>query len=136
MGPIVPSPVFPGFVQSLKIIKFFSTSLAATTLDIGVYALLIHSLEPYLANMVSASLGMLANFLMQWFWVFRATRKWYVSFILSAIFSVGGIFLGSFLVYILTTSTPLERVPMVAKLVTVIFIFFYNYLTKKFSFGD
>nr|WP_321465026.1 GtrA family protein [uncultured Desulfobulbus sp.] len=121
---------------SLKIIKFFSTSALATTLDMGVYVLLLHWLDPYLANMVSASLGMIANFLLQSFWVFRATRKWYVSFVLSAIFSVIGIFLGSLLVYILTTKTIFSQVPIVAKCVVIVVIFFYNYLTKKFSFGD
>ncbi|MBM9613258.1 GtrA family protein [Desulfobulbus rhabdoformis] len=120
----------------MKIIKFFSTSVVATALDMGVYTLLLGTLEPYCANMFSASLGMVANFVMQWFWVFRATRRWYVSFVFSAIFSVIGVFLSSLLVFLLTTKTLLEDAPLVAKCLVVVVIFFYNFLTKKFSFGD
>jgi len=102
----------------------------------GVYALLLGALEPHFANMISASLGMIANFVMQWFWVFRVTRRWYVSFLFSAAFSAIGVFLSSFLVYLLTTKTPLQAAPFIAKCVVVVAIFFYNFLTKKFSFGD
>lgn len=102
----------------------------------GIYAILVRWSAPYLANIISASVGMVANFTMQWLYVFRATRTWYASFIFSMIFSVIGIFIGSSLVYFLTTETLLSSYPMYAKCITVAFVFFYNFFTKKFSFGD
>lgn len=102
----------------------------------GVYAFLVQYIAPFLVNIISASLGMVANFVMQWFWVFRASRSWYVSFALSISFSLLGIILGTILVYFLTTKTLLAEFPVVAKCIAVIVVFFYNFLTKKFSFGD
>ncbi len=122
--------------NNLKLIRFFGTSLIATTIDFCLYVLLLSSLSPTLAHIVSATSGMVVNFILQRRWVFNPTRSMGVSFLLSALFSLGGVFLGAILVYFFTQATLLKDFEIIAKLITIAIVFVYNYLTKKIAFGD
>ncbi len=121
---------------ALKIVKFFTSSLLATAVDFLLYALLISALAPAGAHLLSASVGMLINYVLQLRWVFRPSRGVVTSFLLSLLFSLGGIALGTLIIYALTTWTPLAAFPLPAKIITTGLVFTYNYLTKKIAFGD
>lgn len=120
----------------MKIVKFFSTSLVATLVDFALYTALLSILMPVTSHFISASSGMVVNFILQRKWVFKATRDVKTSFILSLIFSMGGILLGGLIIFGLTTFVFFIYNPLIAKIIAIGIIFFYNYITKKIAFGD
>jgi putative flippase GtrA len=79
---------------------------------------------------------MVVNFILQRKWVFNAKRGLKTSFILSILFSMGGIFLGGLLIYLLMYFSFFATHPLVAKIVAIGILFFYNFVTKKIAFGD
>jgi putative flippase GtrA len=119
----------------MKIVKFFGTSIIATALDFTLYAVLIRLLSPTVANLISASVGLLTNFCLQRSFVFNPSNRWYTSLVLSILFSVVGLGIGTGLIYIMTNFTILSRQPLLAKVISTAVIFFYNYFTKKVAFG-
>jgi len=120
----------------LKIVKFFSTSLVATAVDFLIYILLVGILTPVVSHFISATCGMIVNFILQRKWVFNATRGLKTSFLLSLIFSIGGILLGGFIIYLLVMLDFFEQNPIFAKILVIGIVFVYNYQTKKIAFGD
>ncbi len=119
----------------MRIFKFLGTSIIATGLDFLLYTCLILVLSPTISNLISASAGLIANFILQKNYVFNPSNTIWKSFVLSVIFSIGGLGLGTGLIYILTNFTELQTFPVVAKICTTGVIFFYNYFTKKIAFG-
>jgi putative flippase GtrA len=120
----------------LKIIKFFTSSIIVTIIDFCIYTALIQVVTATVANSISASCGMVCNFIFQRNWIFNASRSLATSFFLSLLFSCGGVALGTFLIYIMTNHTGLASSPVVAKIVSTGIVFSYNYYTKKVAFGD
>lgn len=110
--------------------------MVATAVDFCLYALLVIHLAPVTAHLISASTGMVVNFVLQRRWVFTPTRGLGASLVYSLGFSLGGIGLGAVIIYGLTAWTMLGQLPLAAKVVTIGFVFIYNYLTKKIAFGD
>ncbi len=119
----------------MKIFKFFGTSVIATGIDFLLYTGLVQLLSPTVSNLISASAGLITNFFLQKKYVFNPSNTLYTSFILSLIFSLCGLGLGTGIIYILTSYTGLSELPIVAKMITTGIIFFYNYFTKKIAFG-
>ena len=122
--------------QILKIVKFLTTSVVATGVDFLLYSLLLLMLSPVISHFCSASVGMVVNFVLQRNFVFNVTRGMKTSFALSLLFSIGGIFLGGGIIYLLTKFAFFIAYPLLAKLVAMGVVFFYNYETKKIAFGD
>ncbi|MBC2709906.1 MAG: GtrA family protein [Desulfosarcina sp.] len=120
----------------MKIFKFFTSSVVGTSVDFLFFILLCKIIYPPSANIISAGIGMVTNYILQRRFVFNAKRSVKVSFILSLIFSICGILLGSLLIYLLIQADFFKQQPVIAKIITTIIIFFYNYQTKKFAFGD
>ena len=120
----------------MKIAKFFGSSVIATGTDFILYTALIQVICPTAANAVSASAGMIVNFTLQYIFVFNPTNPLVKSFLLSALFSLMGVVFGTTLIYVFTNMTFLEQMPIFAKVITTGVIFFYNYFTRKFAFGD
>lgn len=81
-------------------------------------------------------MGMVVNFVLQRRFVFNVTRGLKISFILSLLFSIGGIFLGAGIIYLLTELAFFIAYPLIAKIIAMGVVFFYNYETKKIAFGD
>lgn len=108
----------------------------ATGVDFVLYSLLLFILSPINAHFCSASTGMVVNFILQRKFVFNVTRGVKTSFALSLLFSIGGIFLGGGIIYLLTQLAFFTTYPIVAKIVAMGVVFFYNYETKKIAFGD
>lgn len=119
----------------MKIVKFFGTSVIATSIDFLLYTGLIHVLSPTVSNLISATAGLLTNFFLQKRYVFNPHNTWYTSLVLSTLFSVLGLAIGTGLIYIMTDFTILSTQPLVAKVISTGIIFFYNYFTKKIAFG-
>ena len=120
----------------MKIVKFFGSSVIATSVDFLLYLALITVISPTPAHAISAATGMVINFTLQYTFVFTPTNTLRKSIALSLCFAGLGVLLGTAIIYLLTHHTPLAGFPVAAKVVTVGLIFFYNYVTRKFSFGD
>lgn len=119
----------------MKIVKFFGTSVIATALDFTLYTLLIRLLSPTVSNLISATAGLLTNFYLQRNYVFNPSKRWYTSLVLSVLFSLIGLGIGTGLIYLMTNFTMLSEQPLIAKVISTATIFFYNYFTKKVAFG-
>ena len=119
----------------MRIFRFFTTSVIATGIDFILYITLVQFISPTVSNIISASAGLVTNFYLQKNYVFNPSNSAFTSFSLSLLFSVGGLVLGTFIIYLLTTHTSLSQLPVVAKIITTAIIFFYNYFTKKIAFG-
>jgi len=120
----------------MKIVKFFGTSVIATSVDFLLYIALIELFTPTVSNAMSAGAGMIVNFTLQYRFVFTPTNTLKKSILFSMAFACLGVGLGTGLIHVLTRWTPLVRLPVAAKVITTCVIFFYNYFTRKFSFGD
>lgn len=79
---------------------------------------------------------MIVNFLLQKRFVFNLKRGIKTSFVLSVLFSFGGIALGACIIYGLTQFSFFIHNPIVAKCIAIGIVFFYNFETKKIAFGD
>ncbi len=120
----------------MKIIKFLTTSILATGVDFLLYTGLLFIFTPVVAHFFSATTGMILNFILQRKFVFNVTRGLKSSFLLSLLFSVGGIFLGAGIIYFLMKLAFFAEHPLIAKMIAIGVVFFYNYETKKIAFGD
>ncbi|MBE0585395.1 MAG: GtrA family protein [Desulfofustis sp.] len=120
----------------MKIVKFFTSSVIATGVDFLLYLALINVISPTAAHALSAATGMVINFTLQYTFVFTPTNTLKKSIGLSLCFAGLGVLLGTAIIYLLTHHTPLADSPVTAKIITVGLIFFYNYVSRKFSFGD
>lgn len=120
----------------MKIVKFFGSSVIATGVDFLLYLGLIHIVSPTVAHAISAGTGMVINFILQYTYVFTPTNTLKKSIGLALCFASLGVLLGTGIIYLLTHYTMLETFPVAAKVITVGLIFFYNYFTRRFSFGD
>ncbi len=77
---------------------------------------------------------MLINFLLQKKYIFKLNRSIKSTFLLSFAVSIGGIFLSTTIIYLLTKITIFAATPMLAKIVATGIVFFYNFYLKRFVF--
>jgi len=119
-----------------RILRFLTTSAIATGIDFCIYVLFCLFYYPPVANLISHSIGMIVNYTLQRRYVFHTDRSISLSFMLSLVFSGGGVLLGTVLIYCLIQIEFFNVQPLFAKIVTIVMIFFYNYTTKKIAFGD
>ncbi len=116
-------------------IKFAATSAVATAADYFLYLVLeAYLMPPVHANLVSQSAGMVINFILQRKFVFMLKRKLYAAFLLSVLFSIIGIGLGTSLIYLLTRIIFFDSHQYITKAIVTGIIFFYNFYTKRFAF--
>ncbi len=125
------------FLKKLFLLKakFASSSLIATITDYGLYLTLVNNVfNPVISNLISAGTGMIVNFALQKTFVFQLNRKLSHAFLLSVGVSVGGILLGTFLIYLFNLNSFFNEHQYITKLLVTGFIFFYNFYLKRFSF--
>jgi putative flippase GtrA len=109
-------------------LQFGFASLLATGIDYTVFLLLIGlDFDAVKAHYVSASLGMLVNFLVQNQYVFLRERALLTTFLLSMTVSVIGIVLGGFLMGWIQQFPFWNAHLYLAKIVVTGLIFFYNF---------
>lgn len=122
-------------------LKFGMSSIVATLVDYGLFwGLVVFQggvFEEFWGNMLSASVGMLINFVLQKRFVFELKRNVYLVFVMSVLISLGGVVLGSTIIKLLVQHVEFfEAFKLVAKLVATGTIFFYNFYLKRFAFED
>ena len=115
--------------------KFASASLVATATDYVIYLLLVSSLlKPVPANVISYSIAMVINFLLQKKFVFLLQGSVFTTFILSFLVSIGGLLLSTVIVYGLTQNPFFWERQYVTKLIAIMIVFFYNFYLKRLVF--
>lgn len=118
-------------------IKFAITSSVATALDYGLYLMftLWFGINESISHAVSYSAGMVANFLLQRWFIFETNRKIGVVFSLSVTFSLIGWVLSQLIFNTLIFFFVFfSNHDLLAKIVVTATIFLYNFYTKRFSF--
>ena len=118
-----------------KILKYASFSGVATAVDFLLFRFLfIRFLEPFWADLSSASIGFLINFFFQRKYVFALRRDVKVTFLMSIGFSLIVMLIGSFLMDQLVTIGLFATYISLAKITVIGFKFILNYTSKKWVF--
>ncbi len=115
-------------------VKFGLTSTIATAVDHIIYLVLIMYLIESRAHFISYGIGMIINFLLQKRFVFMLKRRVYIAFIISILFSVLGLFAGTFLIHNFAKINFFSNHKYINKLAVTGIIFIYNFYTKRFAF--
>jgi len=115
--------------------KFAMTSAVATVVDYTLYMLLIWSdLRPVVANVISYSIAIIVNFLLQKRYIFTPQRKVSTVFVLAISVSIGGLLLSTGLIYLLNLQPFFADHQAITKLCVTGIVFFYNFYLKRFAF--
>jgi len=115
--------------------KFAMTSAVATTVDYSLYLLLIWSdFRPVVANIISYSIAIIVNFLLQKRFIFTPQRKISTVFILAISVSMGGLLLSTGLIYLLNLQPFFAENQAITKLCVTGIVFFYNFYLKRYAF--
>lgn len=116
--------------------KFATTGAVATSLDVGLFLLLVDmgGLPRVTANIISYSCSVIANFLLQKRFVFELRRPAWNAFLLSILVSVGGLILNTFFVWAFSQTPWIGVYPIVPKLLATGLVFFYNFYLKRYVF--
>jgi len=116
-------------------VKFALSGLVATSVDYGLYLLLVERVfPPVLSNIISYSCAVVINFLMQKRFVFQLKGTAKRAFLLSMGVSGIGLLLSTALVYGLTQIAFLDQRQYLLKLIATGVIFFYNFYMKRYAF--
>lgn len=124
-------------VQELGLMKakFALTGSVATIVDM----ILFYFLEKYMftaviANIISYSVGMVINFILQRRFIFDLQRKVSTAFIGSLLVSLGGLGLSTLIIYVLNQYAFFQTLPIAAKVIATGVVFFYNFYLKRYVF--
>ncbi|GJM34708.1 MAG: hypothetical protein DHS20C18_37090 [Saprospiraceae bacterium] len=111
------------------------TSSVATAVDYVLYLVLVRNwLAPVPANVISYSVGMVINFLLQKRFVFTLQRSVSKAFGLAILVSLGGMVLSTGIIYLLSRVDFFVDRQYLAKLSATGIVFFYNFYLKRFVF--
>jgi len=129
---LTPSKIFD--LLKLKL-QFGFASLLATGIDYTVFLVLVNiNIQAVTAHYISASIGMLVNFIVQNKYVFLRERALLNVFVLSMAVSIFGIVLGGFLMGWIQKFTFWNSHLYLAKLLVTGSVFFYNFYLKRYAF--
>ena len=121
--------------QQIKFLTFFATSLATLILDIGIYSILVFSnTNVFLANCVSSSIGVSANFLLSCRFVGKRspTHKQFLLFI--GYYALSIAFFSSLINLVVQQDLLTKEL---AKIASLPFSFLINYyMVTTFIFGE
>jgi putative flippase GtrA len=116
-------------------IRFAMTSSVATVIDYTLYLIAVSwFFTPVVSNILSFSIGIMVNFLLQKKFIFLLKRDVLQTFALSLSFSLIGLILSTVLIYILTQFLFFMKYQYITKLIVTGIIFFYNFYTKRYAF--
>ncbi|SRR6056297_47134 len=115
-------------------LRFAASSSVATIADYVLYLLLVTTLSPVVSNLISATTGMIINFVLQKRFIFQLKRRVYEAFGISLLTSIIGIGLGTLLIWFLNQYAFFENHQYVTKAIVTGLIFFYNFYMKRFAF--
>ena len=116
-------------------LRFAFTSVFITILDYFFYLFLFYFFfSPVVSNIISYSILMLLNFVLQKKFVFSLKGKLGEVFIKSISFSIVGLLLSTLLIAGLNKFDFFYDYQFLTKILVTGVIFFYNYYTKRFAF--
>jgi putative flippase GtrA len=118
------------------LVRFGACSFLATVIDFALYQMLHgrFGLTISVAHLISAGVGMLTNFFLQRFFVFRLGRQVWMAFALSIMVSLGGLGLGYLMMLGLESVAWFEHNKIVAKMIVTSLLFGYNLYLKRYAF--
>jgi len=125
------------YLKKLFLIKlrFAASGLVATGLDYALYMVLVtHFLEPVPANLISYTIAVVANFLMQKRFVFNLQGSASRAFLWSVAASAIGLLISTGIIYWLNLYPFFAERQYLTKILATGLIFFYNFYTKRFIF--
>ncbi len=115
--------------------KFALSSLVATSVNIGIYMVLVNKvLPPVPSEVIAYSIAVIINFILQKRFVFDLQRKLSHAFWLSMLVSLGGLLLSTGIIYSLNLLPFFQSKQLITKLCAVGIVFFYNFYLKRFVF--
>ena len=115
--------------------KFALSSLVATSVNIGLYMLLVNKvLPPVPSEVIAYSVAVIINFILQKRFVFDLRRKLSHAFWLSMLVSLGGLLLSTGIIYSLNLVEFFQDKQLITKLCAVGIVFFYNFYFKRYVF--
>ncbi len=118
-----------------KIFKYASFSGVATLVDFVLFRFVfVKFLEPFWADLSSASIGFLINFFFHRKYVFILKRDIKITFLLSIGFSLVVMLMGSYLMDLLVKMLFFQTYLSLAKIAVIGFKFLLNYTSKKWIF--
>lgn len=114
--------------------KFALSSSVATATDYSLYMLLVSSINPVAANLISAGSGMVINFLLQKRFIFKLDRKVRDAFAISLFASLIGIGISTLVIYYLNQYPFFIEHQYITKALAIGIVFFYNFYSKRYAF--
>lgn len=116
-------------------VRFAASGIVATAVDYGLYLFLVNRvLAPVPANVVSYSIAVVVNFMLQRRFVFELKRPGYLVFLLSLAVSAGGLAISSAIIHLLSEIAFFNARQYITKLIATGIVFFYNFFSKRFVF--
>ena len=116
-------------------IPFAITGLIATSVNFGMYLLLVDRYLPYLpATMIAYASGVVLNFILHRYYVFDLNRSVSKAFGITMITSGIGLTLDALIVSGLHRSNIYGEKEWLIKGTAMGILFFYNYYSKKYAF--
>ena len=116
-------------------IPFAITGLIATSINWGLYVLLVDDYLPYMwATVVAYSSSVILNFFMQRYFVFELRRSVRSAFAWSMLVSLGGLLLDAALIYSFHNWIIFSDEEWIIKGVVTGMVFFYNFYLKRLVF--
>lgn len=110
-------------------------SAIATSVDYTLYLLLVNKvLSPAYSNVISYTAGVLVNFMLQRWFVFKLERPVKQVFMLAMLISLGGMALSTGIVHGLSMIPFFNQHQFITKLCATGIVFFYNFYLKRFAF--
>ncbi len=128
--------LFSKFLKLLLLqVRFAVSGLIATSVDYGLYLLLVNRIfPPVLSNVISYSIAVIVNFLLQRRFVFELKRPGYQAFTLSVLVSLGGLGISSGIIHVLSGYPFFNERQYITKLLATGIVFFYNFFLKRLVF--
>ncbi len=115
--------------------QFAASSSIATIVDYLLYQVLINNwFSPELSNIISATIGMTINFVLQKKYIFELRRSLKTTFGLSLLVSIVGIGISTTLVHLLSKYSSFSDNQYAIKAIATGIVFFYNFYLKRFAF--
>lgn len=122
-----------GFI--LPKLRFALTSIIATAFDYILYLILFYFFfSTELSNIISYSLAVILNFLLQKKYVFQLKNEVKKTFVISMLFSFLGLIFSTGMLSYLNKLDFFYTYQFFTKMLVTGIIFFYNFYTKKFAF--
>lgn len=127
---------FKSIQQLIKLkVQFGFASLLATGIDYTLFLLLVNlNINAVKAHYITASIGMLVNFIVQNQYVFIRERNLLPTFVLSLLVSIIGIYLGGLLMGKLQQLDFWGSHLYMSKIAVTAVTFFYNFYFKRLVF--